>query len=87
MPTPKIIDDEFKEFLKKVRNNMLSETDKYLLIPDLPEDILNDIKSYREQLRNITTKFGTEWQTEDDINWPEFPKKLMLAVLPIPSDN
>ena len=77
MSTPKPIDDEMKELLKQVRNNFLSQTDKYLLIPDLPVNILNDIKAYREEMRNITSKFGTEWLTEDDVNWPEFPAKLM----------
>jgi hypothetical protein len=74
------MNDELKEELKHVRNNMLSQTDKYLLIPDLPQDILDEIKAHREELRNITSKFGTEWQTEDDIKWPEFPKKLSISV-------
>jgi hypothetical protein len=77
MSTPRPIDDEMKNILRNARNSLLSETDMYLLIPDLPEDILNDVKAYREELRNISSKFGTEWTTEDDIKWPEVPQKLV----------
>ena len=63
--------------VKFVRNQLLSNTDKYMLIPDLPQSIKNDVVAYRTALRNITDKVGTEWKTVFDVQWPEFPSKLI----------
>lgn len=69
--------------LRQTRNNFLSSTDKILLIPDLPEDIKAEVIEYRRVMRDITTKFGTEWTEPEHVNWPEYPKKLMVqAILP-----
>lgn len=65
------------------RNQFLSTTDKMMLVPDLPEDIRNDLKAYRTAMRNITSKFGTEWTEPEHVNWPEYPKKLLDNPLPI----
>ena len=70
--------------LKEVRDNLLRDTDKYMLIPDLPADIKADITAYRQQLRDITTKVGTEWNTVYDIQWPEFPEKLIIKPIQPP---
>lgn len=64
------------------RNQFLSNTDKLMLVPDLPEDIRNDLKAYRTAMRNITTKFGTEWTEPEHVNWPEYPKKLRFSSHP-----
>jgi len=48
-----------------------------MLIPDLPQSIKNDVVAYRTALRNITDKVGTEWKTVFDVQWPEFPSKLI----------
>jgi hypothetical protein len=66
------------EELQKVRNQLLINTDKYMLVPDLPQDIRADLLAYRAQLRNITSKLGTEWNTIFDVQWPEFPQKLIV---------
>lgn len=65
--------DEFTN----TRNQMLASTDKYMLIPDLPNDIQDELVVYRQKLRDITSKLGNEWNTIHDIDWPEFPKKLL----------
>jgi len=62
--------------LRIARNSMLQQTDKYMLVPDLPQDIKTELIAFREALRNATTKVGTEWETVYDINWPLFPEKL-----------
>ena len=55
-----------------------------MLIPDLPADIKADITAYRQQLRDITAKVGTEWNTVYDIQWPEFPEKLVIKPIQPP---
>lgn len=65
-----------------MRNQFLSSTDKIMLVPDLPEDIKNELKAYRTAMRNITSKFGTEWTEPEHVNWPEYPKKLMFSSFP-----
>jgi hypothetical protein len=64
--------------VKIVRNQLLAATDKYMLIPDLPQTIKDDVLAYRATLRDITTKVGTEWHTVFDVQWPEFPSKLIM---------
>lgn len=70
--------------LKQVRNEMLRQTDKYMFIPDLPADIKTDITVYRQKLRDITTKVGTEWNTVYDVQWPDFPQKLIMSPIQPP---
>lgn len=67
--------DDFNQ-LRAARNNFLTMTDRYLLIPDLPAAVKNKVLAYRTELRNITSKFGTEWTEDHHVNWPEFPKEL-----------
>lgn len=69
--------------LRAVRNNFLSQTDKYMMIPDLPDDIKQELLVYRAALRDATSKVGTEWKTIHDVEWPEFPNKLLPRPLPI----
>lgn len=71
-----LTEDDFSQ-LKRARNNMLSSTDKYMLISDLPEPLLVKITEFRDAIRNIDTKFGTEWVMESDISWPAFPQEFM----------
>jgi hypothetical protein len=59
--------------LRNVRNNFLSATDKYLIIPDLPQSLKDELIAYRNELRNITDKFGNEWKTVHDVEWPPIP--------------
>jgi hypothetical protein len=50
-----VVKNETIKHLKKMRNKLLLETDKYLLpdYPISPEDLIT-IKDYREGLRNFT---------------------------------
>lgn len=70
--------------VRNVRNDMLKQTDLYMLVPDLPEDIKTQLITLRSTLRNITSKVGTEWQTVHDIEWPAFPEKLVVTQLTPP---
>jgi len=63
--------------LKNVRNSFLSMTDKYMLLDDLPQTIVNKLIVFRDTVRNIDKKFGTEWTKESHIQWPEVPTELM----------
>jgi hypothetical protein len=77
------------EEFKKVRNNMITSTDKYMLLPDLPQNLKDEIVSYRQQLRDITKKVGTEWKTVHDINWPTPPSFTLPEVpnvIPMPEN-
>lgn len=66
------------EDVKTVRNQLLLSSDKYMLLPDLPQDIVAELLTYRTALRNITSKVGTEWKTVFDVQWPELPEKLII---------
>jgi hypothetical protein len=72
------------EQVRNVRNDMLKQTDQYMLVPDLPQDIKTQLITLRSTLRNITSKVGTEWQTVYDIQWPTFPEKLIVTQLTPP---
>lgn len=52
------------------RNTLIEETD-YLLLPDYPvnEERMMKIKSYRQELRDITEQLGFP----EDITWPTMP--------------
>lgn len=63
--------------LKSVRNNFLSITDNYMLIDDLPQTIIDKLTVYRDTVRNINAKFGTEWTKESHVQWPEVPVELI----------
>ena len=87
----RILTEEDFNQLKLVRNNMLSATDKYMLLGDLPESLLAKITEFRDTIRNINIKFGTEWVKESDVSWPELPKELMpktsVPFVPPPGSN
>jgi hypothetical protein len=68
--------DDF-DILKNVRNSFLSKTDMYMLIEDLPQSIIDKLTVFRDTIRNIDTKFGTEWTKESHVQWPEVPAELM----------
>lgn len=68
------------------RNQLLAKTDKFMLIPDLPDDIRNDLINYRQLLRDITSKVNNEWLTIHDIEWPEFPQKLLIQPIEMEED-
>lgn len=74
------------EVLRNARNNFLSSTDKYMWIPDLPEDIKTEILEYRQVMRDITDKFGTEWTEPEHVNWPEYPSKIRESVATPPTE-
>lgn len=78
--------DNFKQ-LRKARNNFLTMTDKYLLIPDLPDIVRNKVIAYRAELRDISSKFGTEWTDEEHVNWPEVPRELIPSFPPLDPDQ
>lgn len=68
--------DDF-ELLKKVRNNFLTMTDMYMLLGDLPQSIIDKVSAFRDMIRNIDSKFGTEWTKESHVQWPEVPTELI----------
>lgn len=68
--------DDFN-ILKNVRNQFLAKTDMYMLIDDLPQSIIDKLTTFRDTIRNIDAKFGTEWTKESHIQWPEVPAELM----------
>ena len=68
------------DLLKNVRNNFLTSTDKYMLMSDLPESLKNKIISYRNTIRNIDSKFGTEWVKESHVQWPTPPTELITKI-------
>lgn len=70
--------------IRNVRNDMLKQTDKYMLVADLPQDIKTQLITLRNTLRNITSKVGTDWKTVHDIEWPAFPEKLVVTQLTPP---
>ena len=67
-----------EEQLRGVRNSFLSATDKYLIIPDLPQSLKDEVIAYRNELRNITDKFGNEWKTVHDVAWPQIPSFILM---------
>lgn len=71
--------------LRAVRNSMLAQTDKYMMIPDLPDNIKQKVLAYRQALRAAPAKVGKEWKTIHDVAWPEFPQEL-IDVAPIIPD-
>jgi len=71
-----LTEEDFAQ-LKRVRNNFLTSTDSYMLMNDLPDSLLEKITSYRNTIRNIDSKFGTEWVKESDIEWPDIPTELI----------
>jgi hypothetical protein len=71
--------DDF-EVLKKVRNSFLSMTDMYMLLDDLPQSIIDKVTAFRNTVRNMDTKFGTEWTKESHVQWPEVPTELIPKV-------
>lgn len=70
--------------LKNFRNQLLKATDKYMLIPDLPQNIKTELLAYRQALRDSPAKVNREWKTVYDVQWPEFPKKLIKDVVAPP---
>ena len=55
VPVPESTEEEKAALIREKRNNLLHQTDKYMLadFPISPEK-LNEYKSYRQQLRDIT---------------------------------
>ena len=70
--------DRALEYLRIHRNKLLSETD-YLALPDVT--MSDDIKTYRQALRDITNgldtveKVNTKLETNEDGSWKNFPTK------------
>jgi hypothetical protein len=64
--------------LRDERNELLIETDKYMLIPDLPDintDKIEELKVYRQQLRDYIN-FLPDINCIDDVDLiPPFPIK------------
>lgn len=65
------------DLLRKQRNELLNFTDAFMVVPDLEQSIKTKMLTYRENLRDMTTKAtnGT-WLTKYDVVWPEFPEEL-----------
>jgi hypothetical protein len=73
------------EAVKNFRNELLRQSDMYMLIPDLPQDIKQELLAYRQALRDSTNKINVEWKTVRDIQWPEFPRKLIMTPIQPPN--
>lgn len=76
----RVLTEEDFLLLKNIRNNFLSSTDKYMLLTDIPNTLKNKIITYRDTIRNIDTKFGTEWKKMSDVNWPQVPEELITKI-------
>lgn len=62
--------------LRDDRNKLLEATDKYMTMPDMPnmnEDIINELKVYRQQLRDYMNDLPDINGIDDII--PPFPVK------------
>lgn len=73
--TPEERDFVTKLFKRENRNQLLKESDKYLL-PDYPitADKLDLIKDYRQQLRDYTKLDGfINYTSTSNITMPDFP--------------
>ena len=64
--------------LRTARNSFLVSTDKYLLLTDLPQSLKDEVIAYRNELRNISDKFGNEWKTVHDVEWPQVPSFILM---------
>lgn len=73
---PDLTSEDFA-LLKVVRNNFLTTSDKYMLINDLPQSIIDKLTVYRDTIRNIDSKFGIEWTKASHVQWPEVPTELI----------
>lgn len=64
-------DDALAAAARAKRNELLSETDRYMIV-DFPIDdnVRKDVVAYRMKLRDITKQEGFP----KDIEWPELPK-------------
>lgn len=65
--------------VRNERNRLLSITDNFMNLPDLPESIKDELIQYRQQLRDITDKVGTEWKTVYDVEFPPPPASLSIV--------
>ena len=63
---------ENHEDIRVIRDALLSATD-FLVLPDYPaeEEFLEEIKRYRQELRDITKQSGFP----DSVTWPTYPIK------------
>ena len=66
-PTPEEHQNQ-SDYIREERNSRLSKCD-WTLLPDVNVDI-DAWKSYRQQLRDITTQVGFPWQ----VAWPAQPE-------------
>lgn len=73
VPVPELTEEELARNVRGNRDAKLSETD-YLVVPDYPisEENLNEVKVYRQALRDITEQTGFP----KDVIWPDVPKFL-----------
>lgn len=74
IPAP--TEKELFDRLRSMRNAKLTETDKYVSVPDYPisEKSVEDLKVYREELRNLPSQEGAPWDGGGEATpWPEFP--------------
>ena len=70
---PEPTDAELAEDIRNKRDNLISETDFYLM-PDYPIDSKNleELKTYRQALRDIPEQSGFP----KEVTWPEQPSFL-----------
>lgn len=63
-------DEELAERIRRERDEKLKETD-FFVMPDYPSDPkdLEEVKSYRQALRDITKQSGFP----KEVTWPELP--------------
>lgn len=77
LPVQPPTEDERMEWLREMRNRMLSDTD-YLIMPDYPldEESKQAIIEYRQKLRDLPEQDGAPWDGGgEETPWPEMPKK------------
>ena len=67
-PVPNLLDE-----VRKERNIRIAETDDLMLVPDYPADLMQQLVTYREALRNITNNPDPSWTRIEDFPWPARP--------------
>lgn len=62
--------------VREHRNKLIAETDLIMQVPDLPTSVKDEIKTYRQALRDVTKNANPSWTTVVEFPWPEIPAAL-----------
>lgn len=62
--------------VREYRNTLIAQTDLIMQVPDLPASVKDEVKAYRQALRDITKNANPSWTTVVEFPWPELPAAL-----------